>query len=392
MAGDWGFDLQLELTDDGYRTTVLTAPAGSAAAPFTLPFAPREQHRLIQQLLQDPGADETRRAAQFAAARDLGGKLFDALFHGPIQECWQTSWRMAYQERATLHLRLHLADEPDILAIPWEYLYDPTRDEFIALSAHTPLARYTGRAHQMLPLAVTPPLRVLVVMSGPAGYPPLPIGQEWRDLVDTVDYLAADRRVIFEKLPRPTLLDLQRRLRQQEFHVLHFIGFAIQDPQTRESVLVFEDENERGRLVSGQHLGSLIAGHYALRVALISTRNAARVPGIDPGARVTEHLVQRGAPAAVFQPCKLLDRPSLAFIHQFYTMLADFHPIDLAVAEARRAVQLEEGGAGWGLPHLVSRIADGRLYERRGAPAATPAAPPRLNLRPVLTPRARRQQ
>jgi hypothetical protein len=140
--------------------------------------------------------------------------------------------------------------------------------------------------------------------------------------------------------------------------VLHFIGFAIQDLQTRESVLVFEDENERGRLVSGQHLGALIADHYALRVALISSRNAARVPGIDPGAQVTERLVQRGAPAAVFQPSKLLDRPSLAFVHQFYAMLADFHPIDLAVAEARRAVQLEEGGAGWGLPHLVSRIAD----------------------------------
>lgn len=297
---------------------------------------------------------------------------------------------MAYQERATLHLRLRLGDDPGIQAIPWEYLYDPTRDEFIALSAHTPLARYTGRAHQMLPLPVTPPLRVLVVMSGPSGYPPLPISREWRDLVDTVDYLAADRRIIFEKLPRPTLLDLQRRLRQQEFHVLHFIGFAIQDLQTRESVLVFEDENERGRLVSGQHLGALIADHYALRVALISSRNAARVPGIDPGAQVTEHLVQRGAPAAVFQPSKLLDRPSLAFVHQFYAMLADFHPIDLAVAEARRAVQLEEGGAGWGLPHLVSRIADGRLYERRGSAAAKPPAPPRLNLRPVLTPRPRR--
>jgi hypothetical protein len=390
MASDWGFDLQLELTDEGYRTTVLEAPAGSAAAAFALPFAPREQHRMIQQLLQDPGEDETRRAAQFAVARELGGRLFDALFHGPIGACWQESWRMAYQERATLHLRLRLGDDPGIQAIPWEYLYDPTRDEFIALSAHTPLARYTGRAHQMLPLPVTPPLRVLVVMSGPSGYPPLPISREWRDLVDTVDYLAADRRIIFEKLPRPTLLDLQRRLRQQEFHVLHFIGFAIQDLQTRESVLVFEDENERGRLVSGQHLGALIADHYALRVALISSRNAARVPGIDPGAQVTEHLVQRGAPAAVFQPSKLLDRPSLAFVHQFYAMLADFHPIDLAVAEARRAVQLEEGGAGWGLPHLVSRIADGRLYERRGSDAAKPPAPPRLNLRPVLTPRPRR--
>ena len=87
----------------------------------------------------------------------------------------------------------------------------------------------------------------------------MPIGREWRDFVDTVDYLAADRRILFERLPKPTLLDLQRRLRQHEYHVLHFIGFSIYDPQTQEGVLIFEDENGRGRPVSGQHLGACSA-------------------------------------------------------------------------------------------------------------------------------------
>jgi hypothetical protein len=385
MAIDWGFDLLLEHVEDGYHAGVLHSPAGEAWASFSLPFQPREQHAFVQQLLSDPGKDERMRAEQFLLARKVGGRLFDAVFHGPLLALWQESWRRAYAERATLHLRLRLGDEPELRALPWEYLYDPTREEFLALSVHTPLSRFFERAHQVAPFAVDLPLRVLVVMAGPEGYPPLAIGREWRDLVDTVDYLAANRQVLFERLPRPTLLDLQRRLRQHQYHVVHFIGFSIYEPQTREGVLIFEDEMGRGRPVSGQHLGALLGDHYSLRLALISSRNSARIPGIDPAAHVAEQVVRRGTPAAAYQPTKLLDRPSLAFVHDFYSALAKLGAVDVAMAEARRAVQLEEGGAGWGLPQLVSRVRDGNLFILRPPPPIP--AKPRFNLRSVFSPR-----
>jgi hypothetical protein len=381
-ASNWGFDLLLEHNEDGYRAGVLQSPAGEGAANFTLPFAPREQHAFVQQLLTDPGKDERMRADQFLLARKVGGRLFDAIFQGPLLALWQESWRRAYAERATLHLRLRLGDTPALRALPWEYLYDATRDEFLALSVHTPLTRFHERAHQVAPFPVDLPLRVLVVMSGPEGYPPLAIGREWRDLVDTVDYLAANRQLLFERLPRPTLLDLQRRLRQHQYHVVHFIGFSIYEPQTREGVLLFEDEMGRGRPVSGQHLGALLGDHYSLRLALISSRNSARIPGIDPAAEVAEQIVRRSTPAAAFQPTKLLDRPSLAFVHDFYSALAKLGSVDVAMAEARRAVQLEEAGAGWGLPQLVSRVRDGKLFMLRPPPPAPPK--PRLNLRSVF--------
>lgn len=385
MAINWGFDLRLEQTEDGYRASVLQSPAGEAWAPFVLPFPSREQHVLMQQLLADPGQDEYRRAEQFQLARRVGGKLFNTIFHGALLECWQASRRLAYTERATLHFRLHLADIPVLRALPWEYLYDSTRDEFIALSVHTPLVRFHARAHQVQPLTLEPPLRVLVVIAGPEGYPPLPIGREWRDLLDTIDYLAADRRILFERLPKPTLLDLQRRLRQHPYHVLHFIGFSIYAPQTREGVLIFEDEMGRGRPVSGQHLGTLLGDHFSLRLALICSRNAARIPGVDPAAQVTEQLVRSGVPMAAFQPTKLLNPPSLAFIHDFYRELATFAPVHVAMAEARRAIQLEEAGAGWGMPQLVGRVRDGRLFALRPPPPAPPK--PRLNLRSVFAPK-----
>lgn len=51
------------------------------------------------------------------------------------------------------------------------------------------------------------------------------------------------------------LLDLQRRLRQQPYHIIHFVGFAVHDTQTQAGVLVFEDEMGRGRVINGDHLG-----------------------------------------------------------------------------------------------------------------------------------------
>lgn len=382
MTVDWGFDLLLEHTEDGYRASVTQSPAGDAWAPFELPFSAREQHAFVQQLLADPGKDEGMRSDQFMLARRVGGRLFETIFHGRLLDLWQESWRRAYAERATLHLRLRLGDTEILRALPWEYLYDATRDEFLALSVHTPLSRYYERAHQVLPFSVELPLRVLVVMAGPEGYPPLAIGREWRDLVDTVDYLAANRQILFERLPRPTLLDLQRRLRQQQYHVVHFIGFSIYAAQTREGMLIFEDEMGRGRPVGGQHLGALLGDHYSLRLAMVSSRNSARIPGIDPAAHVVEQIVRRGTPAAAFQPTKLLDRPSLAFVHDFYSALAKLGAVDVAMAEARRAVQLEETGAGWGLPQLVSRVRDGKLFVLR-APAPPPAKP-RFHLRSIF--------
>lgn len=388
MGADWDFDLLLENTEDGYRASVLRSPAGTAVAPIALPFKPKEHLTLVQQLMADPGKDEARRAEQFRLARTVGGRMFDTVFHGSILEVWHASWQRAYAERVTLHVHVRMDDDLPLRTLPWEYLYDATRDEFIALSAHTPLVRYQERAHQMLPLPVEPPLRVLVVMAGPEGYPPLAVGQEWRNLIDAVDYLAADRRMLFERLPRPTLLDLQRRLRQQTYHIVHFIGFSVHDPQTQSGVLLFEDEMGRGRFVSGQHLGSLLSDCFSVRLAVVSSRNAARTAGLEPAAQVSEEMVRRNVPAAIFQPSKLLDKPSLAFVHELYANLADFQLVDVAMAEARRAIELEESGAGWGLPQLASRIADGRLFVRK---QPTPPAPPkpRLNLRSVFTPRTK---
>ena len=159
-----------------------------------------------------------------------------------------------------MHLDLRLV--PQLSGLPWEYMYDPSRAEFLSLSVHSPLTRYTGLMHQVEPIELPKPLRALVVVANPSSYVRFDGQGAWLGLLDTIDYLAADGKLVVERLPKPTLLDLQRRLRQGEYHILHFIGHSLFDSQTGEGQLVFEDEMGRSRLVSGEHLGAHVARSF----------------------------------------------------------------------------------------------------------------------------------
>ncbi|MCB0126301.1 MAG: hypothetical protein KDE58_28785, partial [Caldilineaceae bacterium] len=50
------------------------------------------------------------------------------------------------------------------------------------------------------------------------------------------------------------------------------------------------------------------------------------------------------------------------FCQHFYSQIADFAPLDLALTESRRALEATSASAAWGLPALLTRIPDGHLF------------------------------
>lgn len=360
---DLYFNLSLEITDDGYRTRLLSSPAGRAAEPFRIPLSGPE----LQQFWA-----AARGEGAAPAARRLGEQLFAALFCGSVGAALRASLAIAYQERARLRVHLALADAPDLLHLPWEYLYDPVRSEHLSLSTHAPLARYAGLMHQLLPLKAPTPLRMLVVVANPATHSPLNVDREWLGLVDALDYLALERKLILERLQRPTLLELQRSLRQGEYHIFHFIGHSIFDVEAQEGMLVFEDEMRRGRLVSGRHLGMLLRDHFPMRLAVLQSCDGQQTLYNAPLTLAANTLVQRGLPAALSLPFALPEAFKLPFLGMFYDGVAARTPVDLAMVRARTAAQNGPHGGLWGAPLLFSRCADGVLFGD-DAPPARPA-------------------
>ena len=49
--------------------------------------------------------------------------------------------------------------------------------------------------------------------------------------------------VILERMEKPTLSELQRRLRKQDIHIFHFIGHGGFDEMAQDGVLILETED-----------------------------------------------------------------------------------------------------------------------------------------------------
>ncbi|MFZ4663279.1 MAG: CHAT domain-containing protein [Caldilineaceae bacterium] len=376
-------DVVIDHTDEGYLVRIRNAPTGEAVVGFQMPFNATELERL-HRLLTAGEAVAATEEAHHTTLQGWGERLFRALFPGPLYSIIQSSHRFAYQERARLRVRLEVDQHmPALLMLPWEYLFDPVRKEFMALSLQSPFFRYTNLMHQILPLKVEPPLRLLVVVSSPGGYPVFDRDQAWFTILDQLDYLALEDKLILERLTKPTLFDLQRRLREKEYHLLHFIGHGSSNPLTGESALIFEDEMGRGRPVNGEHLGALLRDHFSLRLITLATSDEVRTPTANPYLTIAANLIRRGAPAVVATQSRLDAATTATFAQKFYSQIANFTPVDLAMSETRRALFHEQPTGAWGLPALFMRSTDGRLFDplpvdrSRADPTSGQSAPSR---------------
>ena len=357
------FDLLIERAGGGYRARVLDSPAGPAAADFSLPFSDIELENFLLRVGQTRRGTRRLQSPEMEAARAFGGRLFEAVFSAEVRGCFRSSLDRAGQQGMGLRVRLRMDDVPELADLPWEFLYNPFLNRFLVLSKETPLVRYLDLPERIRPLAVRPPLRVLVMIASPADYPRLDVEGEWQKLEGALKDLQQRGLVVIERLERPTLLALQRRLRRAEYHVFHFVGHGGFDAQADDGVLLLEDEQGRGRAVSGQYLGTLLHDERTLRLAVLNACEGARTSRTDPFAGAAQSLVQQGVPAVIAMQFEITDGAAITLAHEFYAALADGYPVDAALAEARKAIFAEDNDVEWGTPVLYLRAPDGRIFD-----------------------------
>lgn len=355
-------DLQVQSTADGPICRIERSPAGNATAAFRAPFPERELRDFWQRLSEPHQGSAERMAEQNAVAQQVGDRLFRAAFPQELHRCLHRSLDLAYQQRAQLRIRLSLEQAPELLHLPWEYLYDFVTREFLAQSIHTPLVRYVERLHQIQPVEVERPMRVLVVIASPKNHPPLHVEREWLSLVDTLDHLAVDGQMVVERLREPTLFGLQRQLREKRYHVLHFVGYGGFDNVSAESLLLFENRMGRSHFVSAQHLGTFLDNYASLQLCVLSYRQRDAAELRSPFVGAARGLLQRGLPGAVAFSHEPSPMAGISFFNAFYTALSALQPLDAAVTQARQAMLTEERSAAWGAPVCFTRTQDARIF------------------------------
>jgi hypothetical protein len=365
------FDLLVRRTEGGYRAQVLSSPAGEATADFGAPFSELELENFLLRVGRPRRGTRRIGSPEMEAVKTLGKGLYEALFSGDVRDCWRSSLSEAEAQNAGLRLRLRIADAPGLNDIPWEYLYNKSLNRFLSLSEYTPLIRYLDLPERIRPLEVDAPLKILVMISSPADYPALDVEGEWSRLNKALAGLIGSGHVRLERLATPRLSVLQRKLRGDEFHVLHFVGHAGFDRETQDGVLLLCDEAGKGRLVAAENLGTILHDHRSLRLVVLNACEGSRSSRSDPFAGVAQTLVQQGIPAVIAMQFEITDEAAITFAEEFYAATADGYPVDAALSAARKAIFAAGNDIEWGTPVLYLRAPNGQLFTvNRDAEAA----------------------
>lgn len=385
MAAMDYFDFELEIglgRGRNYPVAVVRSEMGEARETMRFPF---DKLALDNRLLTLENAllrsGETRRrilSPDDQTVQDFGQALFNALFTGEVRHLYGDSRRVAEQQGRGLRIKLRI-QPPELAALPWEFLYDPGRGEYVCFSRHTPIVRYMDLPHSRPPLIVMPPLRILGMMPHPKELADLDVDRERQRVETAIAPLEAQGLVDLIWLEGHSWYDLQKAMRGGPWHILHFIGHGDFDPNTDEGRIALEDEDGCARYMSATQLGRLLSDHRPLRLVVLNACEGARGSERDLFSSSAGALVRQGIPAVLAMQYEITDRAAIELSRVFYDALAEGLPVDAAVSEARKAISLAiTNTVEWGTPVLYMRSPDGRLFDMvagRGEDALGPEEP-----------------
>lgn len=359
------FELLIERQGDGYQARVLASPDGETSESFELPFSDDKLKELLICLGQPGQIAQTFEEA----AKDFGGRLFGAVFKEEIYACLRVSLKEAKGQEKGLRILLRLGDVPELAALPWEYLYNPNLG-FLSSSTKTPIVRYLELPGSRPPLTIKLPLRVLVMISSPGNYPLLDVEEERTRLYDSFAELRSQGLVELELLAEASVFALHQQLRRNKYHVFHFIGHGGYDNESGDGFLIMVGERNIGQRINGEGLANYLRDHHSLRLVVLNACDGARASLTDPFGGTAQSLVRKGIPAVIAMQFPITDNAAIDFANGFYKAIADYSPVDAAMADARLAMKVE-----WGTPALYMRSPDGCVFVREAPEIPEPPEP-----------------
>ena len=328
-------------------------PAGPAGAPqlVTWPLdgdALEELRWYLEDYLRAPfGVYESRGPQTAARLRVWGEAVFAALFG-------QGAPRDAYKEARARTAGVQLmfrSGAPEWLALPWELMRDPARE--------LPLALEVAGIDRSIPAAELGAsfdvaggrLRVLMVISRPAGATDVGFQMIARPLLARLE--AVRGNVDLAVLRPPTLDALATALKQAQeagepFQIVHFDGHGVlaghrlggapaagmyQDAGP-EGVLVFQGPDGGADRVPASRVAQVLAAARVPVVVLNACQSGA--VGKELEAAVATRLLQGGAASVVAMAYSVYAVAAAEFIAAFYERLFAGDTISAAVTAGRQ--------------------------------------------------------
>jgi hypothetical protein len=379
-------DLNIRLQrGDGnrYHTVASAADGATASGSFVLPFDETEVDNFVLRVGRQRLAVRSYRSAQMEAAKEFGSRLFEALIVDDVRDVYRSARAIAEKSHKGLRVTMCLTDVPELMDIPWEFLYE--RPRFLSQSIYSPIVRSLDLAEAPPPYRLNLPLNVVGMVSSPRGFETLDVEREKEKLANALAPLCSQGVVTVEWLKTGTLRELDEALsRRHEIHVFHYIGHGAYDSRTDGGILVLENDRGDPHEISGEELGLLLQDERSLRLAILNSCEGARSSHLDPFSGVASSLVQYGVPAVVGMQFEITDEAAIAFADRLYDSLSQGFPVDAALAQARRSIFANGNDIEFGTPVLFLRSNEAHLFdvidpsavEAREPPESTGAMPP----------------
>jgi hypothetical protein len=387
---DLDFELEIRAIEGSeYEVEVVRSPAGVATASMRFPFdelALKVRLQALEIALLRSGGNRRRMSSpEEQTVLEFGRDLFEALISGEVRSRFDMSRGEALRQGKALRIKLRF-ESPVLAALPWEFLYDVRKGEYVVLSTYTPLVRYVEQSELIEPLGVSPPLHLLGVIASPSDLPHLDVEREQMRIAEATRSLQDQGLLQIDWLVNPTWRDVQQALRRDRWHIFHFVGHGGFDWNTDEGLVAFVDESGATYRLPAIELARLLGDHRTMRLAVLNACEGARASAVDLFSSTASALVRRGTPAVVAMQYEITDRAAIEFSRSFYEAIADGMAVDVAVAEARKSMSMAvTNSLEWGTPVLFMRTPDGVLFRIRRRPTREGPAfvPPPVEPAPV---------
>jgi outer membrane protein assembly factor BamD (BamD/ComL family) len=368
------FSLEIGPGEGGaYIVRVIESPVGRAEGAMRLPFdeVALDKHLTELQIaiLSSSGQRRADTTREEKAVREFGRILFDSTFSGGVREHYAKSLEVANKLGQGLRLKLNLKS-PEIASLPWEFLYDPSAEDFVCLSRKTPVVRYIGTESSRWSQStahVNEPLRIFGVAPRYRGMAKLEVENEQRHIEEAVARLKSVELVWFKG---KNWRDLHRELEHgRPWHIFHFIGHGSFDEDSGQGTIRLTGDRDEPYHMNAKDLGRLLEGHSdTLKMVVLNSCEGARASRKDVFSSVAAALVQRGVPVALAMQYRISDWAAIEFARSFYTFVAEGLSVEAAVAEARKSITLAfHHTVEWGTPVLYMRTSHGQVFDVVGA-------------------------
>ena len=354
---------------------------------FRPPFTYQELEPLLDRL-EDSTVGLMRRVRESGPdpVMNVGRRLFYALCEGPIGAHCQQLLTQAREPGRSVCLLL-VMDAPELARLPWEFLYDEARSDFVGLSMHSPLMRQWGHEPGGELEPIVPPLRILVVTADVHSQ------LESEEEVQTLRGLQAEFSKICELdvVSNATREEFLTALKEKYYHVLLFIGNGHQPPTSKnivdwkelesQTLALIPTENNHSRwrhpwdLVRAEELINILRDKEDLRLVHLN----------GPYTEWLAAQLSRVAPATLGIRGAVTEPAYQAFSEGFYRALFSGLPLEGAVTQGRQKMDHHRAGSReWSHVVFYMQNKQGELLPQHSAEAypitfdvrATPIEPP----------------